>query len=122
MFLKRLRWLALFISAVLYGQQNLATVTGLVTDHTTAVVAGVVVVVRSTDTNIAHSNATNQNGYFTVTELPPGPYEISETKDGFDAYRESKLILETGQQLRNDIQLKIGSVAGHSMWRRSRLR
>ena len=102
--------LALFTPAVLFGQADLATVTGVVTDPTRAVMAGVTVIIRNTDTSITHSNTTNQDGYFTITELPPGPYEITATRAGFETYHESKLVLETGQQLRNDIQLKVGAV------------
>ena len=110
-FLKGSKWLILLASAVLYGQGDLATVTGVVTDSMKAVMVGVAVTIRNTDTNITRSVATNQDGYFTITELPPGPYELTATKTGFSTYLESKLVLETGQQLRNDIELRIGSVS-----------
>src|SRR5205085_958523 len=32
-------------------------------------------------------------------------------KPGFEGYRESKITLETGEQLRNDVQLKVGSAS-----------
>lgn len=94
---------------VLYGQGDLATVTGVVTDSTKAVIVGVTVTIRNTDTNIEHTMATNEDGYFTITELPPGPYELTASKPGFNRYRESNIVLETGQQLKNDIELKLGS-------------
>ena len=101
----------MFTPAAVFGQGDLATVTGVVTDSSKAVILGVTVTIRNTETNIARSIATNEDGYFTITELPPGNYEITASKAGFDTYLESKLLLETGQQLRNDIQLKVGSVS-----------
>ena len=33
------------------------------------------------------------------------------SKPGFETYRESSIVLETGEQLRNDVQLKVGSAS-----------
>ena len=103
--------LALFGFTLLYGQTDLATVTGIVTDSTKARMAGVVVTIRNTNTNITRSTTTNPDGNFAITELPPGPYELTASLAGFNTYRESKIVLETGQQLRNDIEMKIGAVS-----------
>jgi hypothetical protein len=89
----------------------LATVTGLVTDSSKAVMVGVAVTIRNTDTNIARTIKTNQDGLFTIPELPPGSYELAAAKDGFDTYSQSGIVLETGQRLRADIKLKIGNVS-----------
>src|SRR5581483_956900 len=102
--------LALFVSSVLSGQE-LASVTGVVMDSTKAVLVGANVTIRNTNTNIARSNLTNQDGFFTITELAPGSYELTVAKPGFETYRESSIVLETGQQLRNDVQMKVGSAS-----------
>ena len=109
--LSRLGWLALFSACVLYGQAELATITGVVTDPAQGLMPGVTVTVRNTDTNISHTLATNERGYFTVTDLPPGPYELTASKTGFAAYRETRIVLETGETLRSDVRLQVGSVA-----------
>ena len=104
-------WLTLLVSAALYGQTYLATVTGVVTDSTKAVIVGITVTIRNTETNISHTITTNEDGYFTITSLPPGPYELTASKPGFGTYRQPGIVLETGQQLRNDIQLNVGAVS-----------
>ena len=109
-FPERLVWLALIVPAVLYAQGELATVTGVVTDPAKAVVAGVAITIRNTQTNSAHTVISDANGHFTVTELPPGPYELTANKPGFQGHREPRIVLEVGQELRNDIELVIGSV------------
>jgi hypothetical protein len=108
--LQKAACLALFGGTILFGQ-DFASVTGVITDSTKAVLVGVSVTIRNTNTNIARTIVTNEDGFFTITELPPGPYELMIEKPGFETYRESKLVLETGQQLRNDVQMKVGSAS-----------
>ena len=112
MFLRspRVCCLALFVTGLLYGQADLATVTGVVTDSAKALIPGVRVTIRNTGTDISHSATTNQEGYFTITELPAGPYELIAISTGFETYRQTEIVLETGQALRADIKLTIGSV------------
>ncbi len=102
--------LALCCAGLLYGQAELATVTGVVMDSAKAVIPGVKVTVRNTDTDISHQVETNQEGYYTVPELSPGPYEIQAVSPGFETYKQTGVVLETGQTLRADIVMSVGSV------------
>ncbi|HEY3837746.1 MAG TPA: carboxypeptidase regulatory-like domain-containing protein [Bryobacteraceae bacterium] len=112
MFVRRKQtfWLALLSAGILYGQAELATVTGIVADSAKAVIPGVKVTVRNVDTGIAHTVATNQEGYFTIPELPAGPYVLEAASPGFEIYRETGITLETGQTLRVPVTMKVGSV------------
>jgi hypothetical protein len=107
---KRSFWLFCFCTGVLYGQAELATVTGLVTDSAKAVIPGVKVNIRNVDTDIAHLVETNQEGYFTIPELPAGPYVLEAASPGFEIYRETGIVLQTGQTLRVPVTMKVGSV------------
>jgi outer membrane receptor protein involved in Fe transport len=100
----------LFFAGSLYGQAELATVTGVVTDSAKAIVPGVRISIRNPDTNIEHSEVTNAEGYFTVPGLPAGPYVLEAVSAGFEVYRQTGIVLETGQTLRLDIRLTVGSV------------
>jgi len=97
-----LRCLALPAPAGLWGQGELATFTGAVRDSTKAVIAGVEIALRHTETYTAHSVLSNAEGYFTVTELEPGLYGLTASKVGFRLYRESRIVLQIGEQLRAD--------------------
>src|ERR1700730_12599295 len=90
--------LALLAAVVLYGQ--MATVTGVVTDSAQAMMPAVAITIRNVDTNITRTIETNQEGYFTITNLPPGNYELVPEKQGFRTYRETSIVLEVGQDLR----------------------
>ena len=71
-------WIAAYsLMSALYAQSGLATVTGLITDAAEAVIPGVLVTTRNLNTNISHSMSSSGDGYFTVTSLPPGPYELT---------------------------------------------
>ena len=99
------------VLATLNGQSDLATVTGAVTDAGQAVIPSASVSVRNTGTNQLHIILTNEKGYYTITDLPPGPYEIAVARDGFIERRQAGIVLETGQKLRLDFKLALGSVS-----------
>jgi hypothetical protein len=100
----------LVLSCVLSAQSDLATVTGIVTDSAHAAAPGVNITIRNVETNIARTMVTNTEGSFTITNLPPGAYELIAEKQGFHAVHEKGIVLEVGQNLRNDVQLTVGSV------------
>jgi hypothetical protein len=110
-YLVRPCWLALVFTGLLHGQAELATVTGIVTDAAKAVIPGARITIRNTETDITHIATSNQDGYYTVAELPAGPYVLEAVIQGFETYRENGLVLETGQERRLDIPMKIGSVS-----------
>ena len=103
-------WLALVFAGLLHGQAELATITGVLTDAAKAVIPGVKITVRNTGTDISRTESTNQEGYFTIPGLPAGPYTLEAASAGFETYRESGIVLETGQTFRLDIKMTIGSV------------
>ncbi len=103
---------AVLISAgALYPQGELATVTGEVTDAASGIMSGVTITVRNVDTNIKRSIETNAEGYFTITSLTPGAYELTAEKQGFRAHHETGIILATGQELRIPIKMSVGAVS-----------
>lgn len=97
------------IAASVWGQGT-ATVTGVVTDSAGAVIPGTRIVVRHTGTNASRTIDTSPEGSFTITNLPPGPYEVQAGKDGFRAHKTTGVVLELNQVLRQDIVLQVGTV------------
>jgi hypothetical protein len=103
--------LALLSLGALYAQGELASITGEVTDSAHAIMPGVKITVRNVDTNIGRTIETNTEGYFTITNLSPGNYELIAEKEGFHAYHETGIVLATGQELRSDLKLSVGAVS-----------
>jgi hypothetical protein len=103
--------LALACAAGLYGQAELATGTGVVTDAAKAVIPGVKITVRNKNTEIPHTVETNAEGYYTVPGLTPGPYVIEAVKAGFETYRQTGVVLEVGQTFHDDITMVVGALS-----------
>jgi Carboxypeptidase regulatory-like domain len=102
---------ALLSLGAMYGQGELATITGEVTDSAAAIMPAVNITVRNVDTNIPRTIQTNVEGYYTITNLPSGTYELIAEKQGFRAYHETGIVLATGQELRSDIKLSVGAMS-----------
>jgi hypothetical protein len=96
---------------VLLAQGNYASVTGIVRDAQGASVPQAAVTIRNVDTGVDRTVHTSESGDFTITNLPPGPYEISAERGGFRKYQRVGIVLEIGQVLRSDIQLELGQVS-----------
>lgn len=84
--------------------------TGAVTDSVDAVIPNATIRVRNTDTNITREVKTSEDGAYTLTNLPPGPYVVSAEVEGFRGYQKTGIVLEIGQVWREDIKLQVGSV------------
>ncbi len=111
LFLRRPWWLALLVASLLHGQAELATITGVVTDSANAVIPGVKITVRNTDTDFTRVATTNQEGYYTIPELPIGPYVLEAVTGGFETYRQTQIVLQTGDRLSVPVTMKLGSVS-----------
>ncbi len=102
--------LAALLAAPLLGQSQLASITGIVTDTSGAVIPGVTVKVDNADTGESWTSETNPTGLYTILAIKPGPYRLSADSEGFKGFRQTGIVLETGRQARLDIEMEVGSV------------
>jgi len=93
--------------SALWGQARL---TGTVTDNSGAVVPGARVVVRNVQTGQVATASTSAGGVYTVSFLPPGPYEVICEQPGFKRFQRSGIVLETGTTTTVDILLELGQI------------
>jgi len=107
----------LFLVAVLctnaafgQAQSNAADLQGFVRDPSGAVVVGATVSVRNAATNFSREATTNDDGYYQITNLPPGSYEITVEASGFSKGRIPSVTLTVGQRADLDIPLTVGEV------------
>ncbi|MCY4594029.1 MAG: carboxypeptidase regulatory-like domain-containing protein [Bryobacterales bacterium] len=92
------------------AQVALSGVTGSVTDSANVPMAGARAEIRNTGTGIKTGTESNESGYFTLVGLIPGEYELTVEAEGFQPHVRRDLRLETGQQVRLDIQLELRAV------------
>src|ERR687897_3559452 len=76
--------LALLVSSAgVFAQGATGTISGNVKDETGAVLPGVTVQVKNSDTALARDLITDENGRFAAPNLAPGPYELTASLAGF---------------------------------------
>src|SRR5215510_1194510 len=80
------------------GQVENASLTGLVTDPSGAVIAGATVAVKNTATNSSYTQQTDVTGYYFFPSLPIGSYRISVEMPGFKKAIQEGVTLQTGQR------------------------
>src|SRR6266516_2898524 len=75
------------LSAIAFAQEETAaTISGKVMDATGALVPKATVVVTNKETGAERRVESNDDGLFTVSPLPPGPYSIAVERTGFKRY------------------------------------
>src|SRR5260370_783701 len=89
---------------------ELAAVTGLVTDPNGRSVPGVTVIITNLSTNVASRTVTNDQGIYRVPFLQPGIYRMTLDKDGFKSVVKSGIELHVQDVASINFELQIGSV------------
>jgi Carboxypeptidase regulatory-like domain len=89
---------------------ELAAVTGLVTDPGGRSVPGVTILVTNLSTNITSKAVTNDQGIYRVPSLQPGIYRMTVGKEGFKSIVKSGIELHVQDVASINFELQIGSV------------
>lgn len=95
-----------------FGQDVTGKIAGVITDPSGGTVANATVTVTDVTKQTSKTAATDANGFYQVSQLPPGNYQVSAEAPGF-----SKVVaggqnsLEINQTLRIDLKLPVGSVS-----------
>ena len=87
-----------------------AKVTGRIVDPIGAVIPGVQIDMRATETGALHHVATNGDGLYTLTNLPVGAYTLEATSQGFETYVQKGLMLQVNDTLQINVTMTVGQV------------
>jgi Carboxypeptidase regulatory-like domain len=102
----------LFVNAAIWGQSvSTSQVSGVVTDQTGAIVPDAQVQMTQTDTGLNRSATTNADGYYVLPALPVGPYRLDVTKQGFNAYVQTGIVLQVSSNPVLNVTLGVGAVS-----------
>ncbi|HEY9282925.1 MAG TPA: TonB-dependent receptor [Pyrinomonadaceae bacterium] len=101
---------AIAASAFGQAQSNAADVQGYVRDPNGAVVAGANVTARNKATGLERTAQTNDEGFYQITNLPPGEYEVTVEAANFSRANVPSVQLTVGQRADLDIPLTAGQV------------
>ena len=87
------------------GQSATASLRGVVTDGTKAVVAGADVILTSAGTGQQHAERSDNHGEFSFQELFIGDYRVEIRSPGFATWVDSQIHLDVGNQSQIVVQL-----------------
>src|SRR5262245_43625885 len=93
-----------------FSQTSTATLTGIASDSTGALLANVIVSVRNVARNTTQSTRTNESGSYVLTALHPDTYSITAELPGFKRFLREDVTIQVNQVARIDIRLELGSI------------
>src|SRR5262245_21325259 len=99
----------LLVCSVSFAQSDRGTITGTVADQTSAVIPGASVVAVNGETGTKYETISTETGNFTLTQVPPGVYQLAVELPGFKKYVRQGITVLVAQTLRIDVSLEVGA-------------
>jgi hypothetical protein len=90
--------------------QTSGTVSGHISDATTAAVPGATITLKNPNTGTERTTITTGTGDYTFTEVPVGVYTISASHPGFKISSSANVEVQVQQSVRLDFSLQVGEV------------
>ena len=91
---------------VLYG-----SVSGTITDQSGSGVPKAHVMVTNRATGVAREADADENGYYRITDVPPGTYDLKVTATGFKPLTQTGLAVGANTVANADAKLQLGSIS-----------
>jgi hypothetical protein len=91
------------------AQTATATITGIITDASGAVVPNAQITVQDRATGLVYKATSATDGTYTVPLLPVGSYDVTVAAPGFRNFEQKAVTLDVAQRMRVDASLPVGS-------------
>jgi hypothetical protein len=101
---------ALSLLSPLAAQLSTATVTGVIHDSGSGLVAGAKIVLRNLDSSIESRADSNSSGNYVFLNVAPGRYSLEASSSGFQTSKVPELSLQVNQTATIDLTLQVGAV------------
>jgi hypothetical protein len=113
------RWLAVFFCVVVFlfaakvnsQTAGTASIQGVVTDTSGAVIQNATVTITNDATQVKHSTATSGSGLYSFPNISIGTYTLEATAAGFERYRHTNIVLNVGSSIAVNPAMKIGAAS-----------
>src|ERR1700686_4920844 len=102
--------LGLILTCGAVWAQSTAQINGTVRDSSGLAVAGATVKATQTATGAVRTITSDAEGAFVFANLPIGPYLLEITKEGFNKYAQTGIVLQVDSNPSIDAALKVGAV------------
>jgi hypothetical protein len=113
-FAKR-RWMAFMAVALLFAvgsitqaQDPTGRIIGTTTDASGGGIAGTLITITNTTTQVSKTATTNSDGYYQILDLPIGTYKVSMEHENFRQLVFENQVLQINQSLRIDGKMEVG--------------
>lgn len=100
--------LVLLSSLLVFAQSDFGVISGYVKDPSGAVIPNAKIVVTN-QTGLERGATTNESGYYTITNLPPGLYVLTVEVAGFKKYQSVNNKLDPSATLGMDAAMTVGA-------------
>jgi hypothetical protein len=97
--------------SVIFAQTNTGRISGVVTDSNGAVIANAGVKAFDPATNFSRSTTTDENGFYTLPNLPVAAYTVSVEAPNFKKSLKTQNALSADQRLTVDFTLEAGQIS-----------
>jgi outer membrane receptor protein involved in Fe transport len=99
------------VGSAAFGQAITGTIVGTVSDPTGAVITGAEVVAKNVGTGLTYSTTTGSEGFYTLTKIPPGSYDVTVQSKGFKTSVSAGNTVDVEKTTRVDFSLVTGAVS-----------
>src|SRR5437870_7505429 len=97
-------FLVALMAGIAVGQVTTGSLQGVVTDPNKAVVPGATVKITNVDTGQSREAATNDEGFYRVTNLQPGEhYRVDVSKQGFTPASKENIVIHIASENTFDV-------------------
>ena len=96
-----------------FAQGNLGSLQGTVRDQSGLLAPGAEVTATNMGTNLQSSTVTNEAGTYRIPALPPGPYRLSVSLQGFKTFVREPITIITATIITLDVTLEVGAATEH---------
>lgn len=96
----------ILFSGLAFGQNQTATITGMVSDPLGAAVENATVLAKNASTGNVSRAVASRSGSYTLANLPAGTYDLTVTIAGLKPFERKGVALETAKTLRVDIRME----------------
>jgi hypothetical protein len=93
------------------AQLTRGVISGIVSDSSGAILAGVQVTITNTATNSSRDTVTNDAGFYRFTAVEPGDYTVDFKLAGFEARKITSVTVKTAQEVTINRTLAVGGVS-----------
>ncbi len=93
------------------AQETTATITGQITDSSGAALSGAEITMTNLRTRDERKTKSGDDGYYSLTFIPPGIYDVSVKVQGFKEYLNKGIELLVNDRKTINIQLETGAVS-----------